>query len=96
MNKTFIQADRIKEFEKITEEKTEKGRRITVYNDDFNIFKSVIQPLIEVYDHNPDQAEQCTWLIHFKEKSKVKRGTREKVYPMYKILLPRRLKLDMS
>lgn len=96
MNKRFIQPNHIKEFEAIAKEQTQKGHQITVYNDNFNTFEFVIQTLIEVCNHSPEQAEQCTWLIHFKGKYKVKSGIREKLYPIYKKLLDRGLTAGIS
>lgn len=47
---------------------------LVVYNDDVNTFEHVIQTLMEVCDHSPEQAEQCTLIIHFKGKCTVKSG----------------------
>ncbi|MFB0945435.1 MAG: ATP-dependent Clp protease adaptor ClpS, partial [Spirosomataceae bacterium] len=33
---------------------------LVVFNDDINTFEYVIQTLVEVCEHSPDQAEQCT------------------------------------
>lgn len=59
---------------------------IVLYNDDINTFDFVIDSLIEVCDHTPIQAEQCTLLVHYKGKCSVKTGE-------YKDLEPRCLKL---
>lgn len=59
----------------------EKQRDLIVYNDDFNTFEHVIETLIKVCKHDPQQAEQCTYLIHFKGKCAVKRGTYEELKP---------------
>ena len=48
--------------------------QLIVYNDDINTFDHVIDTLIEVCGHTPEQAEQCTWLIHYKGKCCVKMG----------------------
>ncbi len=48
---------------------------LVVHNDDINTFEYVIETLIEVCDHSPDQAEQCTLLIHYKGKCAVKKGS---------------------
>ncbi|NMM48721.1 ATP-dependent Clp protease adaptor ClpS [Marinigracilibium pacificum] len=57
-------------------------RNLMVYNDDFNTFEHVINTLIKVCKHNPTQAEQCTYIIHYKGKCSVKSGTYEKLKPM--------------
>jgi ATP-dependent Clp protease adaptor protein ClpS len=55
---------------------------LIVYNDDINTFEHVIQTLIDVCGHTPEQAEQCTWIIHHKGKCSVKHGTFEVLQPM--------------
>lgn len=57
-------------------------KNLVVYNDDFNTFEHVIQTLIEVCKHAPEQAEQCTYLIHYKGKCTVKVGTYEELEAM--------------
>ncbi len=48
---------------------------LVVFNDDFNTFEHVTRTLIKVCKHTPEQAEQCTWLIHHKGRCTVKSGT---------------------
>ena len=47
---------------------------IVLYNDEVNTFDFVIDSLISVCDHTLQQAEQCTYLVHFKGKCTVKTG----------------------
>ncbi len=47
---------------------------LVVFNDDINTFDHVITTLIRVCQHTPEQAEQCTFLIHHKGKCSVKSG----------------------
>ena len=47
---------------------------IVLFNDDIHTFDYVIDSLIDVCDHTPVQAEQCTYLVHFKGKCTVKTG----------------------
>ena len=54
---------------------------LVVFNDDVNTFDHVIKTLIRVCKHSPQQAEQCTWLIHYKGKCAVKHGSREELNP---------------
>jgi len=42
----------------------------------------VIETLIKVCKHTPEQAEQCTLLIHYKGKCAVKKGSYEELKPM--------------
>jgi len=55
---------------------------LVVFNDDYNTFEHVIETLIRVCKHTPEQAEQCTWLIHHKGKCTVKNGALEELNPM--------------
>lgn len=55
---------------------------LVVFNDDFNTFDHVIQTLMRVCEHTPEQAEQCTLLIHYKGKCAVKSGSYDFLKPM--------------
>jgi len=57
-------------------------KSLVVFNDDFNTFQHVIETLIKVCKHSPEQAEQCTLLIHYKGKCAVKKGSYEELKPM--------------
>ncbi|MDX9942569.1 MAG: ATP-dependent Clp protease adaptor ClpS [Bacteroidales bacterium] len=69
---------------------TEK-KDLVVHNDDFNTFEFVIQTLIEVCNHEPEQAEQCTLIIHYKGKCVVRTGDYQTLEPMYREILKRGL-----
>ncbi len=55
---------------------------LVVFNDDINTFEYVIETLIDVCAHTPEQAEQCTLLIHYKGKCSVKNGSWDDLVPM--------------
>ncbi len=55
---------------------------LVVFNDDFNTFDHVIKTLIRVCKHTVEQAEQCTWLIHYRGKATVKSGAMDELKPM--------------
>lgn len=55
---------------------------LVVFNDDINTFDHVIDTLIDVCHHTPEQAEQCTLLIHYKGKCSVKNGSWDELVPM--------------
>ena len=57
-------------------------RDLMVYNDDFNTFEHVINTLIKICKHEVHQAEQCTFLIHYRGKCSVKKGMYEDLKPM--------------
>ncbi len=69
--------------------------RIILHNDDFNTFDFVIESLIEVCDHDPVQAEQCTILIHYKGKCDVKTGDLDDLKPRCSELLKRGLSAEL-
>lgn len=60
---------------------------LIVYNDDVNSFDHVIESLIKVCKHDNLQAEQCTWLVHYKGKCQVKRGEYSELEPQCTALL---------
>ena len=47
---------------------------IVLFNDDVHTFDYVIDSLINVCEHSLEQAEQCTFLVHYKGKCAVKTG----------------------
>jgi Uncharacterized conserved protein len=55
---------------------------LVVFNDDVNTFDHVIETLIRVCDHTPEQAEQCTLIIHYRGKCTVKSGSFDFLRPM--------------
>lgn len=72
-------------------EKEDEVYKIVLWNDDVNTFDFVIECLIEICGHTPEQAEQCTILVHYKGKCTVKTGELEKLKPMHEKLLSRGL-----
>ncbi len=67
----------------INQENITIQRGLILYNDDFNTFDFVIKTLIEVCDHEPEQAEQCALVAHFKGKCSVRTGDYYEVKPLY-------------
>ena len=67
--------------EVLTETKENKLHEIILYNDDHNTFDHVIETLIAVCEHTPEQAEQCSLLVHYKGKCAVKTGTYKELKP---------------
>ena len=55
---------------------------LVVFNDDVNTFEHVTRTLIKVCQHTPEQAEQCTLIIHYKGKCQVKNGTFDFLRPL--------------
>ena len=55
---------------------------LIVWNDEVNTFEWVIETLIQVCGHSQEQAEQCSYIIHFQGKYAVKEGSYEELKPM--------------
>ena len=47
---------------------------LILYNDDYNTFEFVIDTLMDVCEHTPEQAEQCAMITHYKGKCIIKEG----------------------
>ncbi len=60
---------------------------IILYNDDVNTFDHVIETLITACDHTPEQAEQCSIIVHYKGKCAVKTGDYDDLKPRCSKLL---------
>ena len=73
-----------------------KVKEIILHNDDVNTFEHVIVSLMEVCDHDPIQAEQCAWLVHYKGRCTVKRGEFETLRPLCEALCERGLSADIE
>jgi ATP-dependent Clp protease adaptor protein ClpS len=56
--------------------------QLIVWNDEVNTFDWVIETLIDVCQHQQEQAEQCAMIIHTKGKYAVKEGSYEMLKPM--------------
>lgn len=61
--------------------------QIVLFNDDVHTFDFVIDSLIDVCEHSIEQAEQCTYLVHFKGKCTVKTGDLDDLKPRCSKLL---------
>ena len=67
--------------------KDKKISDIVLYNDDVNTFDHVIETLIFACEHTPEQAEQCSLLVHYKGKCTVKTGVYDELKPRCSKLL---------
>jgi ATP-dependent Clp protease adaptor protein ClpS len=75
----------------VLEEELKDENHLVVFNDEVNTFDFVIESLIKICQHDPIQAEQCTFIIHFNGKCSVKDGSYNKLRPMCEALLDRGL-----
>lgn len=60
---------------------------IVLYNDEVNTFDHVIETLMDACDHTPEQAEQCSIIVHYKGKCTVKTGEYKELEPRCSMLL---------
>ena len=74
---------------------TDELRDLIVFNDEVNTFDHVIQTLIKVCKHTPEQAEQCTWIIHYKGKCTVKVGAFDELAPMRNAICQRGISAEV-
>jgi ATP-dependent Clp protease adaptor protein ClpS len=61
---------------------TEDPCNLVVWNDEVNTFEWVIETLMEVCGHSHEQAEQCSYIIHYQGKYAVKNGTYDDLKPL--------------
>jgi ATP-dependent Clp protease adaptor protein ClpS len=79
MNYTFQEEELVEVLEDVG---SEDVKDLVVFNDDINTFDHVINTLIKVCNHTPEQAEQCTLIIHYRGKCAVKKGSLNNLKPM--------------
>ncbi|WP_372946330.1 ATP-dependent Clp protease adaptor ClpS [Muriicola sp.] len=81
--------------EVLLEEVTVKQHEIVLFNDDVNTFDHVIETLISVCDHTPEQAEQCSLIVHYNGKCTVKTGEYDDLKPRCSKLLQAGLSAEL-
>jgi ATP-dependent Clp protease adaptor protein ClpS len=69
---------------------------LILHNDDVNTFEFVIESLIDICKHTTEQAEQCAYLVHYKGKCDVKKGSFTFLRPMRHALEERGLKATID
>jgi ATP-dependent Clp protease adaptor protein ClpS len=62
---------------------------LIVWNDQVNTFDWVIESLVDICKHSPEQAEQCALYIHYKGKYAVKSGSFDFLRPKAEALIDR-------
>ncbi|MCM4169551.1 ATP-dependent Clp protease adapter protein ClpS [Arenibacter antarcticus] len=73
--------------ELLLEEETVNQNEIVLFNDEVNTFDHVIDTLISVCEHTPEQAEQCSLIVHYNGKCTVKTGEYKDLEPKCTMLL---------
>ena len=84
------------EEEVLVEEKVSQKHSLIIFNDDVTTFDFVIDCLVELCDHDPIQAEQCTTLIHYKGKCDVKSGGYKELEPICTAFLDRGITAEIQ
>jgi len=82
--------------ELVKEIESDLNHELVVFNDDVNSFEHVIDTLIDVCDHEPEQAEQCTWIIHHNGKCSVKKGDIEGLNKMCQVIHDRGISASVN
>ena len=72
-----------------TEVLSDVVHNLIVWNDQVNTFDWVIESLVDICKHSPEQAEQCSLIVHHKGKCGVKKGTFEFLRPQCEALIDR-------
>jgi ATP-dependent Clp protease adaptor protein ClpS len=85
-----------KEKDEENEQRHKKDRLLVLHNDDYHTFDYVINALIEICNHDINQAEQCTLLVHYKGKCDVKKGSFSYLRPMKNALVQKELKATID
>lgn len=71
----------------LLQEELVNQNEIVLYNDDVNTFDHVIDTLVYACEHTPEQAEQCSIIVHYKGKCTVKTGEYDDLVPRCSKLL---------
>ena len=78
-----------------TNDKTNE-KILVVHNDEIHSFDYVIDALMDICGHGMEQATQCAYLIHYKGKADVKKGSMDTLKPMAKELITLNLKTTIE
>ena len=73
--------------ELLLDEQIVDQNEIVLFNDEVNTFDHVIETLIAVCEHAPEQAEQCALIVHYNGKCTVKTGEYNELEPRCSRLL---------
>ncbi len=80
----------------LVEEEVKNQNQIVLFNDEVNTFDHVIDTLIYACDHTPEQAEQCSIIVHYKGKCTVKTGDLDDLKPRCSLLLDAGLSAEIQ
>jgi len=69
---------------------------LVLYDDDFNTFDHVIDTLVDVCNHEEEQAEQCALITHLKGKCAISSGLYEELKSKHHIISERGLTVKIQ
>lgn len=93
LNETWHESPELKE---VVETTNEDNRHLILHNDEVHTFDYVIETLIKVCKMDAVQAEQCTFLVHYKGKCDVKKGSFEYLKPYKDALIDKELEATID
>lgn len=83
-------------FEELVDEDNDEGRFLILHNDEVHTFDYVIESLIKICKLDEIQAEQCTYLVHYKGKCDVKKGSLNFLKPFKQALIDKGLEVTID
>ena len=96
IDESFVMSTKEKIKEELDVAELESNQNeIVLYNDDVNTFDHVINTLIYACEHTPEQAEQCSLIVHYKGKCTVKTGSYDELKPRCSMLLDAGLSAEL-
>lgn len=84
------------ELEELVEDSLENYRKLILHNDEVHSFDFVIESLVDVCELDMVQAEQITYLVHYKGKCDVKKGDFDFLKPYKDGLVDRGLEVTID
>ncbi|MEN8187853.1 MAG: ATP-dependent Clp protease adaptor ClpS [Bacteroidota bacterium] len=94
MKEIFMTKEKTQEELDVLEQEANQ-HEIILFNDDIHTFDFVIDSLISICEHTVEQAEQCTYLVHYKGKCAVKTGEFDELKLKCTLLLERGLSAEI-
>lgn len=71
-------------------------KQLILFNDEVNSFDFIIDSLIDICEHSPEQAEQCAMIAHFKGKCVIKEGPQEILQKMAQQLTSKQITVEIN
>jgi len=84
------------ELDVLLEQELENSRFLILHNDELHTFDYVIDTLVKVCEMDEIQAEQCTFLVHYKGKCDVKKGDFNFLKPFKEALIAKGLEATID